>query len=52
MNDEPTKNPFLIAGYEGGDYFCDRERETEKLIEAVNNGRNVTLFGMWLARMS
>ena len=44
MNDEQAKNPFLIAGYEGSDYFCDRECETEKLIEAVNNGRNVTLL--------
>ena len=44
MNDFQAKNPFLVAGYEGSDYFCDRERETEKLLEAVNNGRNVTLL--------
>lgn len=38
------KNPFIIAGYEGDAYFCDREKETDKLLEAVENGRNVTLL--------
>ncbi len=38
------KNPFLIAGYAGPDYFCDRVTETENLIQALQNGRNVTLI--------
>lgn len=38
------KNPFLIHGYSGPGYFCDREEEKNSLIEAVQNGRNVTLF--------
>lgn len=38
------KNPFLTAGYEGPETFCDRERETSKLIGAVENGRDVTLI--------
>jgi len=38
------KNPFLTSGYEGPDTFCDRERETEELISAIENGRNITLI--------
>lgn len=40
----PPLNPFLIAGYQGPDYFCDREKETESLISALKNGRNITLI--------
>jgi AAA+ ATPase superfamily predicted ATPase len=36
-------NPFLISGYESPAYFCDRENETEKLLETLRNGRNITL---------
>lgn len=36
-------NPFLITGYQGPEYFCDREKETETLISALDNGRNITL---------
>lgn len=36
-------NPFLLSGYHSPDYFCDREEETEKLVSALRNGRNVTL---------
>lgn len=37
-------NPFLIAGYHSPYYFCDREYETTSLVEALHNGRNVTLI--------
>ena len=37
-------NPFLITGYQGPEYFCDREAETETIISALNNGRNITLI--------
>lgn len=37
-------NPFLIAGYESPDYFCDRVDETRELIDALENGRNVTML--------
>lgn len=37
-------NPFLIAGYESPDYFCDRVDETRELINALENGRNVTML--------
>lgn len=38
------QNPFVIYGYEGPETFCDRVAETEKLLRAVENGRNVTLL--------
>lgn len=41
---EQPFNPFPIFGYFGPDYFCDREKETQELIKAIRNGRNVTLF--------
>lgn len=37
-------NPFVYKGYEGATYFCDREKETENLISALKNGRNITLL--------
>lgn len=43
MKNKPV-NPFLIAGYQGPDYFCDREKETETLLSALKNGRNITLI--------
>jgi hypothetical protein len=30
-------NPFLIAGYNRPDYFCERERETGKIMDALSN---------------
>ena len=37
------KNPFVIFGYDSPEYFCDREVETKKLMNAATNGRNVVL---------
>ena len=37
-------NPFVISGYRGPEYFCDRVRETGKLVSALVNERNVTLM--------
>ena len=37
------ENPFLTRGYAGPEYFCDREAETELLVSAIKNGRDVTL---------
>ena len=36
-------NPFLISGYYGPEFFCDREQETRTILDALHNGRNVTL---------
>jgi len=38
------ENPFPEYGYFGSEYFCDREQETEELIDALVNGSNVTLM--------
>ncbi|MCF8459867.1 MAG: ATP-binding protein [Flavobacteriales bacterium] len=38
------KNPFLLMGYAGPEYFCNREKEVENLTEAYRNNRNVTLY--------
>lgn len=37
-------NPFVVYGYKGKDYFCDREIETAKIIKGLNNERNITLI--------
>jgi AAA+ ATPase superfamily predicted ATPase len=44
MTDKRLANPFLIAGYNSPRYFCDREKETEKIIDALSNDRNITLI--------
>ena len=47
MGKQKTKeleNPFVYKGYDGPAYFCDREKETENLISALKNGRNITLI--------
>ncbi len=36
-------NPFLIAGYHSPEFFCDREMETATILDALYNGRNITL---------
>jgi len=38
------KNPFVIAGYRGPEYFCNREDELDWLIDQFNNDRNVVLY--------
>ncbi len=37
-------NPFLITGYHSPKYFCDRKLESNKIIDALHNGRNITLI--------
>ena len=37
-------NPFQTVGYFGPDYFCDRRKETKRLLDAVENDSNVTLI--------
>ncbi len=37
-------NPFVVVGYNGPEYFCDREKETAKFVAAIENDRNVTLI--------
>ena len=44
-------NPFLIAGYHSPEFFCDRETETSAILDALHNGRNVTLIAPLLFSM-
>jgi len=37
-------NPFLLKGYSGPASFCDREEETNTLINAVENQQDITLY--------
>ncbi len=44
MNKRKVHNPFILTGYVSAEYFCDRQKETEKLGSALYNGRNITLI--------
>lgn len=44
--DAKIATPFPLSGYLGPTYFCDREEETQSLINALKGGRNVTLFSI------
>ena len=37
-------NPFVIKGYAGKKYFCDREKETEQLLKHILGGGDVVLI--------
>ena len=39
-----NENPFVVIGYRGPKLFCDRSKETKRLVGAIRNGRNVTLI--------
>ena len=41
---EQLNNPFVIYGYKGSEYFCDRKKETEQIIQALSNERNIVLI--------
>ena len=43
MSHMKLDNPFLTRGYAGPEYFCDRVAETQQLVSAISNGRDVTL---------
>ena len=36
-------NPFILKDYAGPDLFCNRKKETSRLINAIENQRNLTL---------
>ena len=37
-------NPFVTYGYVSPEYFCDREKETEKRVSLLTNENNVALI--------
>ena len=40
---EKVINPFIVLGAIPDPYFCDREKETERLVRYLTNGQNVVL---------
>jgi len=38
-------NPFVIKGYKGPHYFCNRIDESENLVAAIRNNQDITLYG-------
>lgn len=43
---EKPDNPFPVISYHSPEYFCNRKMETEKINDAVKNGRNITLTAL------
>lgn len=39
-------NPFTVVGYQSPEYFCDREKETEAIRQAIFNNRPVNLISI------
>jgi uncharacterized protein len=37
-------NPFVLTGYWGKDYFCNREAETSKLMDAIHSQRPIAIY--------
>ncbi len=37
-------NPFIIGRYLSSEYFCNRKHETQRIVNAIENQRNLTLI--------
>lgn len=37
-------NPFVTNGYVSSEYFCDREKETAKIVSLLTNENNIALI--------
>lgn len=37
-------NPFPVVGYNGAEYFCNREKEIKALRSSIINGKNISLI--------
>ena len=40
---QALNNPFVVYGYKGEEYFCDRRAESIKLIKTLGGEQNITL---------
>lgn len=40
------QNPFIVFGYQSPEYFCNRNTELNKIVSALDNGRNITLLSL------
>lgn len=38
------RNPFITNGYAGAEYFCDRVKETETIVNLLTNQNNIALI--------
>jgi len=38
-------NPFLLRGYKGPEFFCDRKEDTDQILTALRNSQDITLYG-------
>lgn len=38
------RNPFIISGYAGPEYFCDRVKESKRLADNILNNRNTVII--------
>ena len=38
------KNPFIVAGKIEPEYFCDRVKESARLIKSITNGNNLVII--------
>jgi len=39
-----VKNPFLLNSYISPEYFCNRDKESARIIESIESGRHLTLI--------
>lgn len=46
MSTKRPDNPFSVSAYLGPDYFCDREKEKQQLIQNLQNGSSTTLVSI------
>jgi len=42
---EPA-NPFVLSGYYGPSWFCDRKKETAQLLSHIKNKNDISLFAL------
>jgi len=39
-------NPFITSGYAGGEYFCNREKETKLVLENIDNNLSTSIIAL------